>query len=566
MSDSKGVKDFHFILSQDVVVKIGLLVAIGFFGFTSVQAQSTNPPPPLTLKLSDYVEQVLQHNNTVQAQMLETEAGRHKAKAEYGIFEPSLDGSATREANRRLNNAEQQSAASGLELFDEQNNLYNAGLQQLVPTGAKVQMGYSLSDLRNNYPYNGGFGTTLTNNTYTKQYQTFVGVTVTQPLLKGAGMTATMAGIRLAAMDSDIAFQQYRRQLMLTVYQAESAYWNLYFAQEQIHFFDDSVAVAQTILDDTRERLKAGSGAELDVMEAQSGLALRNTKRNDVVQNYYDALGRLRSLTSVAPSPFSPVQNGTLAVQAADNPQSSNAVPTYADCMNQVWELNPDYLIQWKKTEQEALRLGVAKNQLLPELNAKGAYGYNGLALSPDDSWDSATSKQFPSWSIGLELSIPLGGNIKGRHLYSAAKLSLQEAYLNLKGAQTQIANDLSMSTQKAQAWRQSIESYQTVVNYNEELLKTQLERLKAGAVGSDKVLETEANLLDSRQDLAGALTQYRRALSEVELATGNILKNRNLDIDRERLKQQTRWLLDHGDSGFVQTTNAPAKKDPFLN
>ena len=50
------------------------------------------------------------------------------------------------------------------------------------------------------------------------------------------------------------------------------------------------------VLDDSQEKLKAGQGAELDVMEAQSALALRNTKRNDAVQDYYDALGHLQVL------------------------------------------------------------------------------------------------------------------------------------------------------------------------------------------------------------------------------------------------------------------------------
>ncbi len=110
----------------------------------------------LNLKLDDYLQQVLQHNESVQAQMLEAEATRHKEKGEYGIFEPSLAGSVTREANRRLNNAEQAASSSGLILFDEQNNIYDSAIEQLVPTGGKVRLGYTLSDLANNYPYNGG--------------------------------------------------------------------------------------------------------------------------------------------------------------------------------------------------------------------------------------------------------------------------------------------------------------------------------------------------------------------------------------------------------------------------
>jgi len=87
----------------------------------------------------------------------------------------------------------------------------------------------------------------------------------------GLGSDA-LAAIRLAAFESEIAFQQYRRQLMLTLYQAEAAYWNLYFAQEQLLFFQESLAVAESILSDSRERLKAGQASELDVLEAESAL------------------------------------------------------------------------------------------------------------------------------------------------------------------------------------------------------------------------------------------------------------------------------------------------------
>jgi outer membrane protein TolC len=115
---------------------------------------------------------------------------------------------------------------------------------------------------------------------------------------------------------------------------------------------------------------------------------------------------------------------------------------------------------------------------------------------------------------------------------------------LNLKDVQTQIAGSLSMDIQKARAWQQSIESYETIVHYNDELLQTQLARLKAGTVEPQKVLDVESDLLDSRQDLASALTQYRRALLEIELNNGSILKSRALDITREELRRQTEQML----------------------
>ena len=326
--------------------------------------------------------------------------------------------------------------------------------------GGKVRLGYTLSDLVNNVNPFGGF-ITSTNNRFTQQYQTFVGITLTQPILKNAGNGYTFAGIRMAALESDIAFQEYRRQLMLTISQAESAYWNLYYAQEQLRFFQESVSVAESVLDDSQEKMKAGQGSELDVLEARSGLAVRKTKQNEALQSFYDAMSQVRAFTGVMPT------EQRRELRAIDIPATTNGPSSYAVNFGNAFNLNPDFLIQRKKVAQESLRLGVARNQLLPELDVKAAYGFNGLGRTPGDSWDLVESRNFPSWSLGLELTVPLGGNIKGRNELAAARLTYQSELANLNGIQTEIANSLDASLQKVRSWRDSIQSYETVVGFN---------------------------------------------------------------------------------------------------
>ncbi len=360
MTFSKDIKPERFSPARTITRKIALLVTSGCLAFSLAQAQSTNSEHPvIELKLKDYLHQVLQQNESIQAQMLGAEVNRRKERGELGIFEPQLEASVTREGNKRTNNVQQLVADSNQALFDERNNIYDGGVEQLIPTGGKIRLGATMSDLGNNVnPY--GNVITTTNGIWTRQYQTFVGATFTQPLLKDAGFTPTFAAIRLAALDSDIAFQEYRRQLMLAIYQAEGAYWNLYFAQDQVNFFDDSVAVAQEVLGDSQEKLKAGQGAELDVMEAQSALALRNTKRNDAVQNYYDALGHLQMLTGTSPNPYRPASANPV-LRAVDDPHTTNSPPSYADSFEEAFSLNPDYLIQEQKMNQERVRYGFAK-------------------------------------------------------------------------------------------------------------------------------------------------------------------------------------------------------------
>ncbi len=241
------------------------------------------------LTLASLIQRVLTHNETVQTKLLEIEITRRKYRAEKGIFEPELVLDYEHQDNQR--------ETTSLDFFqnlsqvlNEQNNIYTSGLESLVPTGAKLHLGYTLRDLRNNYQgrLNPMFGN--------GEFVTFAGASLTQPLLKNAGTAATMANIRLAAVTSEIAFEEYRRQLMLTLSTAEAAYWNLYLAQEQMLSLKQSVALAESILNDTQASLKVGRGAELDVLEAQAGLALRRSKQAEARQLFFEAVNRLNAL------------------------------------------------------------------------------------------------------------------------------------------------------------------------------------------------------------------------------------------------------------------------------
>ena len=515
------------------------MLAVVFFTLTGLAedaSESSNSAPVLELKLDDYLHKVAEQNETLQAQMLEVEASHFKARGEWGIFEPVASASVLREGNKRQNNVQQQAEQSGQPVFDERNTIYDTALETLVPTGAKIRLGFTESDLLNNVQPISFLSSS--NNVFTRQYQSFAGVSITQPLLKNAGQNVTMANIRLAALESDIAFQQYRRQLMLAISQAEAAYWNLYFAQEQLTFFKQSVVLAETVLSDSRERLKAGRASELDVLEAQSGLGLRHSKQNEALQNFYDAAGQVQALAGMSP------QEHGATVRAVDRPPPEITAPGYAESYQQAYDLNPDYLIQRQKVNQEQVRLGVARNQRLPELDFKGAYGLNGLGSSPGDSLDFLQSRGFPSWSMGFELRVPLGGGIKERNDFKAARLTLQEAVANLSAIQTQIANALDSGIRKTRKWQESIQSYQAVIDFNESLLKTEVARLNAGTIEPRKVLEVEADLFDARQSFAEALVQRQRALLALQLAEGTLLKHSDLDLTREELRRKTEAML----------------------
>lgn len=496
----------------------------------SLQTSGTN-----TLSLRSFVQLVLQRNESLRVRLLEFEINEKRFRGEQGIFEPEVVLGYDRVDNERENTTEQR-RSSGVQVFEEQNNIYNAGLEALVPSGAKVRLGYTLRDLRNNLQ-DPAQGVIVTNGTR-GEWQTFAGISLTQPILKSAWLNATKASIRVAALQSDVSFQEYRRQMMLVVSTSEAAYWNLYMAQEQVRFFHESVKLAEALVTDNQTKLDAGKGSELEVLEARAGLALRKSRLAEAEQKYFENVSQLRTLLAMSG------ENATAILQAADEPGVAIATPPFYQSGLMALEQNPDYLAQVKKTKQEDVRVAYAKNQRLPQLDLKASYGLNGLGPDAGSSFEDVQEGGYPSWSIGAELRIPLIGGIKGKNDLAAAKLRKQQALVTLKDTETQILNAIQTALHKVASTQESASNYRNVVDYSTRLLETERTRLDAGRATSRRVLEVDAAVFEAKNAVVEAQVQYERALLELELVQGSLLQSRNLDLSQKEVRDRTTTLL----------------------
>lgn len=491
------------------------------------------------LSLERLRQQVLERNENVHMRMLEVEISDKVYHAERGIFEPQVVGSVEHIDTERPNNTQQQ-ASLGLfgpstPVFTEQNTLYNAGIEYLLPTGTRLRTGFTLRDLSNNLQYSGSG----TNRLFTgPEYEIFVGATIVQPLLKNFGFGPTMAKIRLAALASEVAFQEYRRQLMLMMAQAESAYWELYLAQERARIAQDSVTLSTKILADNKARLEVGKAPELEVLQAEAGVSLRRARLNEGRQRTLEVASRLSNLygRTSRQSPALP--------RASDEPVQMEYTANRDDDVRQAFESNPDFRMREKQLEQEGIRVKYTRNQRLPQLDVRGSYGLNSLGRAVGEAWDDVDSQDYPAWSFAVELRFPIGGGTKERNDYYAAKIARERAQVAIREVETQVLNGIDSARRRLQIYAEDVQNYRSVSSFHERLLQTQLDRLAVGGVDSMAVLETEEKLSEARTAVIEGLVLYRRSLLELELIRGTLLKTRNLEVDRDQLRSATRQRL----------------------
>jgi outer membrane protein TolC len=367
-------------------------------------------------------------------------------------------------------------------------------------------------------------------------YQTRFGLTVEQPLLKGFGFAANLASLRMAARQSEIAFHDYRRELMTVVAEAELAYWDLYYAQEELKLSQESVQLALTLLEDSQASFDAGRGAKLDVLEAEAGLALRRSRERESFQKKVNAMNNLASYFGGVPYEH---QVGYLVTDA---PESKQVESIYTELKKAAISMNPDYMKAKIQTEQERVRLGYSKNQRLPEVNLKADMGSSGFGRWWNESWGDLKSYDFPSWSVGLVVRVPLWGDVRGRNEHRAARMRLHQAERNESSLFTQVRVGCDTATQRIGSNFTAARSMESVVDFRVSLLDTRLQSRDVGRMDARSVLEAEQELFAARLEQLQSEIDYQRSLLELQLISGSILHLRNLEVDFNELEERTTY------------------------
>lgn len=499
--------------------------------------------PQQVFTRAEFLQRVWDRNENIQIRALESAATDERWRAEKGIFEPEFTSSIEAVDRRRANTQEQAASSSFSRVFNERNRTYQTGLESLIQTGGRVRLGYNVQHLENSFhsqPPPNLFGAPL--GTFENgEYMTTFGLNLTQPLLKGGWSKVTMAGIRASAIQSQITFQAYRKGLMEVMIRAEAAYWDLHQAQEQLTIAGESLRIAQTLLADSKKRLEVGKGAELDVLQAEAGVETRKALEHEARLRLADA--QSRAATFLAES----WTQNQIAVTAKDKPVVRDHTPTFGELWAEVYEMNPDYVSVIKQAELEGVRVVVAKNQRLPQLDLTGGYGVSRVSSNAGKSLNVAQRQDFPSWSVGIQLKVPLTGGKKAAHEFKAAELRAEATRLQIENLGTQLANSVRAAIAGVESYQRNSTRYQRVVDVNAEVLKNQLALLEGGKAGSRVVLEAEEDLFRARISSLENTMRYLRSELDLEFLVGAALKNRNLEFTMEELRDRTEELTRSG-------------------
>jgi outer membrane protein TolC len=410
----------------------------------------------------------------------------------------------------------------------------NAGLVQNFVTGAQVNLAFNNTHLSQN-------ATDLNYNPYTGSN---LGVTITQPLLRGFGTALNTRFIRIANNDRKINTLLFHQQLIATVYGVIRLYTDFVALYEDVKVKQETLAAAEKLFSDSKAQVDEGTLAPVEMTRANAQVF---ATRQDLI----NARGVLEEQQAILKNLLTRTGNADPEVQAAtiiptdalDIPEKEEIQPIQ-DLFTQALAQRPDLGQASLQIENSQIGLKGAQDATRPEVDLVGIYQSNGLAgpLSVPAAntpfiggygtvLDQIFSSKYPTYEIGVQVTVPIHNRIAEADL-ARDELQLKQSEVRLRQLQNQARLEVEDAVIAMRRARASYDAAVQARRYQQESLEAEQTKYEVGASTAFFVIQYESLLAQAKSTEVAAKSAYVKARAALERATGTILEAHRISLE----------------------------------
>ncbi len=548
---SRLCRQLHLALALAAVIAIAVPALATDLEVAAMPGAVPGPPAAtdgvLTLNLSGAYEVALSRNLTLQVGRVDLAWADAGIVGSSGFFDPNLTASLSSSSDE----SPTVSQLEGAEVVKSQGESLNLGLNQILPTGGQVSV--TLSERRSE-----------TNSQFVflnPSWYTDLNLSLRQPLLEGFGTTVTRAGIVIAKNSRAQTATAFEGQVVATLRQVEVAYWDYIRAREAVAVNEQSLALAERLLNETRERVEVGTSAPIDTVQSEAGVA---TRRQDLIVARNSADNAEDTLKAVLG--FDRPEEWLTRIAAAEPIATAVVDVDLAQAITAALARRPELRQLEIGLDTSDLRIELARNDRLPSLDLQAAYGYSGIGGTVNDT-TLPTAKSglsdsfgqigdFPGWSVGLSFTMPLGNTAADAAL-AQRRFERDRAEVDLAALRQQIIHEVRVAVRALHDGAAAIDAAVASRQFATRNLEAEQTKFANGLSTNYQVLEIQEDLAQAELSELNARTVYRRAIVGYMAATGTLLEQRGIAIidpgaaeEPHQLWKDIRWMQ------FVDFTN----------
>jgi len=465
------------------------------------------------MSLEDCIREALQHNLDIQVERYAPQISLYNLRGAYAAYDPLLNVSGQHDRNEF---GPEITPASPTPPSTSDQNSFKSDLGGVLPWGLQYDFSGNISE-----QYGFSFPTNFDNSGGS------IGVQLTQPLLKNFWIDQTRLNIRVGKNRLNYSEQSLRLQVINSVTAVENAYYELIYAQANVKVQQEALVLAQTQLDQDQQRVQIGTLAQLDVQQdeaqvAQSRASLiaaqstLNTDQNTLKNLLTDAYSRWHDMDI---QPTATITNAPLQLFDLQDSWSKGMTK------------RPDLLQARLDVEKQGIQLKFDRNQLFPELDLIGTYGFNGTGREFSDALNQYHEGDRPFYSYGAQLSVPLS-NARARNTAKSDKATLQQLLLTLKQFEQNVMVQIDNAIKNAQSAYESVGATRQARIYAEAALDAEQKKYAVGKSTTFTVLQLQNTLTADRGQEIRSLANYYEAIVNLAQAEGSTLERNYINIE----------------------------------
>jgi HAE1 family hydrophobic/amphiphilic exporter-1 len=523
----------------------------------------------MELDLSGAYELALSRNLNLQVGRYSIASANSNIFANTGIFDPNFTAGVTGDFTR----SPSATVLEGALVTESRNTRMGLGVNQLLPTGTYLEL--TTGGLRR--------GTNSTFFFLNPNYNADLALTLRQPLLDGFGTLFNRAGIVIAEIDRDRTATSFETTVVTTLADVETAYWDLVAKRRAIEVADQSLTLAKQLLSETQERVKVGTSAPIDTVQSEATVATRiqdQITRRNAAANAEDTLKSHLG--------FDDPREWMLTIATTEDYKYEPLAPDLREAIETAHSQRPEIREQLLVMDGLDYNTKVAKNVTLPTLNLEASYGFGGLdgdALIEDPdtgeetqvsgnfggAYDQLVGWDFPHWSVGLNLSVPIGNN-EAKARLAQRRFESQQGAVQLAALKQEITRQVRFAVRALYDGAANVDAAEAAMVLAERNVEAEQTKFDNGLSTNFQLSQIQEDLANAQLTLIQAHLAYRTAMVGYYVATGTLLDRHNVKIvdpgAPEKIPhdfwKDVKWLQFDGFSSTSGIVTSPA--DPVTN
>jgi outer membrane protein TolC len=480
--------------------------------------QATAAGSTLTLTLEDAVRRAVDHNPDLAIVRLGTNVEAARVAEARSAYVPVFNTKFARTSSA----AAPSSFLPGAGGIDTKDWFSSTGLQQRLQLGGGTwTASWDTARTATNSPFTA----------FDPALQSGLQLAFSQPLFRDRAIDAARVQYVIAKRDLAGSELRFRQSVVQTVAAVKQAYWTFKALTANVTVQQRSLDLAQDLVRQNQARVKVGEAPPLDLVQAQAEVANRRESLIRAQAAAKDAEDGLRRLI-MDPADASFWQ---IPLDAVDDPASDNAPVDVDRATATALSGRYDLSLLRQQLDNANTNIKYFGNQKLPDVRLEASYrggGFGGTQLVRTGTFPGVVtgtansgfgnvlgqlfSQDFPTWSVGVTVSYPIGQSYEESSL-ARAQIERDQTTHTIESLKLQIVQGIRQAARQVQSTGERVDAARASEGLAQQRVEVETKRFAAGLSTTFLVTQAQRDLVQAQVDLLQAMLDHQSALIAFE-------------------------------------------------